>query len=95
MVMGGRGGDSYVTAHVESPAIIPVMSVLAGCGRSMDCRGVSGSSRGGEDDDRLAPSGRGRRPSFWDFGSRRLSNPPDLFLPCDSSKVIEWDRSAW
>ncbi len=26
----GRGGDSYVVAHVESPTVIPVVPVLIG-----------------------------------------------------------------
>ncbi len=30
MVMGGRGSDSYVAAHVESPAVVSVTGVLAG-----------------------------------------------------------------
>ncbi len=95
MVTGGRGGDSYVAAHVESPAVIPVVGVLARRGRSRGARGIDGSSGGGEDDDRLTPSGRGRRPSLQDFSSSRLRRPPDRFLLCDSSKVVEWDRSAW
>ncbi len=95
MVTGGRGGDSYVVAHVESPAVIPVVGVLTRHGRSRGVRGIDGSRGGGEDDDRLAPSGRGRRPSLRDFSSSRLRSPPDFFLLCDSSEVVEQDRSAW
>ncbi len=95
MVTGGRGSDSYVAAHIESPAVIPVVGILARHGRSRGARGIDGSSGGGEDDDRLAPSGRGRRPSLWDFGSSRLRRSPDRFLLCDSSEVIERDRSVW
>ncbi len=57
--MGGRGGDSYVMAHVESPAVLSVMGVLAGCGRSRGMWGILGRSGGGDKDDRRVPLGRG------------------------------------
>ncbi len=95
MVTGGKGGDSYVAAHIESPAVISVMGILTGCGRSRGMWGIFGSSGGGEDDDRRTPSGRGRRPSLQDFGRSRLKSPVPHFLLCDSSEVVERDRSAW
>ncbi len=55
--------------------------------------GILGSSGGGDDNDRCAPSGRGRRPSLWDDGRNRPRNP--LLRPCDSSEVVERDRLAW
>ncbi len=38
----------YVTAHVESPAVLSVMGILAGCGRSRGNWGILGRDGGGE-----------------------------------------------
>ncbi len=73
-----RGGDSYVMAHVESPAVLLVMGILAGCGRSRGNWGILGRDGGGEDDDRHAPSGRGRRPCFRMTGETNSETLPSL-----------------
>ncbi len=51
-----------------------------------------GRNGGGEDDDRRAPSGRGRSSSLWDDGRNILrENLPSLL----SKEVVDWDQSAW
>ncbi len=57
-------------------------------------RGILGRRGGGEDDDRHVPSGRGRSPSLRDDRRNRLRKPP-LLRPCDSSEVVDRDRSPW
>ncbi len=57
----------------------------------MGHRSGEGRVGGGDDDDRRAPSGRGRRPSLWDSGSSQLTHDFFFLVLVVSNKVVDWD----